>query len=107
MAPMTRTCESVMMAVLAIIVAMIMKLVYGSQVLAGVGAVIGVIVVTQLLTVVGVGGWFPYAEPRLWLRMGGPAMSATPIQLVLVIPVAVAGWAATSLWWQQAELTSN
>jgi hypothetical protein len=37
MAPMTRICESVMMAVLAIIVAMIMKLAYGSQVLAGVG----------------------------------------------------------------------
>jgi ABC-2 type transport system permease protein len=66
-------------------------------VLAGVGAVIGVIVVTQLLTVV---GWFPYAAPSLWLGMGGPAMSATPIQLVLVMPVAVAGWAATSLWWR-------
>jgi ABC-2 type transport system permease protein len=75
--------------------------------LAGVGAVIGVIVVTQLLTVVGVGGWFPYAAPSLWLGMGGPAMSASPIQLVLVIPVGLAGWAATALWWQQVELTSS
>ena len=75
--------------------------------LAGVGAVIGVIVVTQILTVLGTGAWFPYAAPSLWLGMGGPDLSARPAQLLLVVPVAAAGWAATALWWQQAELTSG
>ena len=75
--------------------------------LAGVGAVIGVIVLTQIVTVIGVGAWFPFAAPSLWLGMGGPEVSVSPGQLVLVVPVAAAGWAATALWWQQAELTSG
>ena len=75
--------------------------------LAGVGALIGVIVVTQILTVLGVGGWFPYAAPSLWLGMGGPEMTATPIQLVLVVPLAAVGWASTVFWWRHAELTSG
>ena len=75
--------------------------------LAGVGAVIGVIVVTQVLTVIGAGGWFPYAAPSLWLGMGGPEVSASTVQLLLVVPVAVAGWAATALTWQHTELTSS
>ena len=79
----------------------------GRSALAGVGAVIGVIVTTQILTVLGTGGWFPYAAPSLWLGMGGPNVSVTPIQLLLVVPVAAAGWAATALTWQHTELTST
>lgn len=75
--------------------------------LAGVGAVIGVIVSTQILTIVGVGPWFPYAAPSLWLGLGGPDLTANPAQLLLVLPLAAAGWAATALWWQHAELTST
>ena len=78
----------------------------GRSALAGVGAVIGVIVLTQILTVVGVGPWFPYAAPSLWLGMGGPELTASAGQLLLVLPLAGAGWAATALWWQHAELTS-
>jgi ABC-2 type transport system permease protein len=74
--------------------------------LAGVGAVIGIIVATQILTVIGVGPWFPYAAPSLWLGMGGPELTATVGQLLLVLPLAAVGWAATALWWQHAELTS-
>ena len=65
---------------------------------------IGVIVVTQILTVIGAGPWFPYAAPSLWLGMGGPDVSVSPAQLLLVLPVAATGWAATALWWQHAEL---
>ena len=79
----------------------------GRSALAGVGAVIGVIVTTQILTVIGTGGWFPYAAPSLWLGMGGPDVSVSPIQLLLVVPVAAAGWAATALTWQHTELTST
>lgn len=79
----------------------------GRSPLAGVGAVIGVIVVTQILTTIGTGAWFPYAAPSLWLGMGGPTLSATPLQLLLTLPVAAAGWTATALTWQYGELTSS
>jgi ABC-2 type transport system permease protein len=75
--------------------------------LAGVGAVIGIIVVTQILTVVGVGPWFPYAAPSLWLGMGGPDLTASVGQLLLVLPLAALGWAATALWWRYAELSGS
>jgi ABC-2 type transport system permease protein len=78
----------------------------GRSALGGVGAVIGVIVVTQILTVVGTGPWFPYAAPSLWLGMGGPDVTVSTAQLLLVLPVAAAGWAATALWWRYAELAS-
>lgn len=71
---------------------------------AGVGAVIGVIVATQILTTVGTGGWFPYAAPSLWLGMGGPQVSVTSMQLSLVLLVAATGWVATALSWQHREL---
>ena len=50
---------------------------------------------------------FPYAAPNLWLGMGGPDLSASPAQLLLVVLVAAAGWAATGLWWQEAELAGG
>lgn len=78
----------------------------GRSALAGVGAVIGVIVVTQILTVLGAGAWFPYAAPSLWQGMGGLDITVSPVQLLLALPVAAAGWAATALWWQHTELTS-
>ena len=95
---------AVLMALLAAAVRVVATI--GRSALAGVGAVIGVIVVTQILTVIGAGPWFPYAAPSLWLGMGGPDVSVSAAQLLLVLPVAAAGWAATALWWQHAELTS-
>lgn len=79
----------------------------GRSALGGVGAVIGIIVITQILTVIGVGPWFPYAAPSLWLGMGGPDLTASTAQLLLVLPLAGLGWTLTVLWWQHAELTSN
>lgn len=96
-------------AVLASLLALPFALVatIGRSALAGVGAVIGVIVVTQILTVIGVGSWFPYAAPSLWLGMGGPDLTASVGQLLLVLPLTAVGWAATALWWQYAELISG
>ena len=53
----------------------------GRSALGGVGAVIGVIVVTQILTVVATGPWFPYSAPSLWLGMGGPDVTVSTAQL--------------------------
>ena len=41
--------------------------------LPGIVTLIAVVVVTQLLTAIGVGAWFPYAAPALWLGMGSAA----------------------------------
>jgi ABC-2 type transport system permease protein len=94
---------AVLMALLGLPFAVVATL--GRSALAGVGAVIGVIVVTQLLTVIGAGPWFPYAAPSLWLGMGGPEVTVSPGQLLLVLPLVAAGWATTALYWQWAELT--
>ncbi len=74
--------------------------------LPAIGALLGLVVVTQIVTAAGAGGWFPYATPSLWLGMGGPdaASAITTTQLAATLPVAVAGAAATIWWWWRAEL---
>ena len=72
-----------------------------------VGTLILIIVVTQIVTSLGGGAWFPYAAPGLWLGLGGPgpAASVGAIQLILALPVAAAGVWATTRWWARAQLT--
>lgn len=74
--------------------------------LSGISALIGLIVLTQVVTLAGAGGWFPYAAPSLWSGMGGAAAAAavTPVQLLLAIPVGVAGLVAAARRWERAEL---
>ena len=74
--------------------------------LPAIAALIGIIVVTQIVTVAGAGGWFPYAAPGLWAGMGGPAAAdaVTGVQLALPVVVAVVGALATVRWWQVAEV---
>lgn len=74
--------------------------------LAGVGALLGLVVVTQVATVAGAGAWFPWAAPGLWAGMGGQAAAAavTPLQLFLALPVGVIGAIVTVRWWSTAEL---
>ncbi|WP_298460903.1 ABC transporter permease [uncultured Cellulomonas sp.] len=74
--------------------------------LPGIAALLAVVVVTQLVTVAGAGGWFPYAAPGLWAGMGGQtaADAVTGLQLALAVPVAVLGGVATVRWWQRAEV---
>lgn len=76
--------------------------------LPGVVALLLVVVVTQVATVLGLGGWFPYAAPSLWLGMGGPeaAREISVAQLLLPLVVgAAAGWACVQ-WWRRAEIAS-
>ncbi|MFS0698660.1 ABC transporter permease [Cellulomonas sp. 179-A 4D5 NHS] len=74
--------------------------------LPGIGALLGLVVVTQIAAVAGAGAWFPWAAPGLWAGMGGQAATATvmPAQLLLALPVAAAGVAGTIRWWATAEL---
>ena len=39
--------------------------------LPGIIALVALVVVTQLVTAIGAGAWFPYAAPALWMGMGG------------------------------------
>jgi ABC-2 type transport system permease protein len=61
-------------------------------------------VVTQLVTAIGVGAWFPFAAPALWMGMGGVAASQVSIiQLLLPLLVAALAVLATLSWWRRAE----
>ncbi|MCB7136239.1 ABC transporter permease [Cellulosimicrobium marinum] len=80
---------------------------WGRDALAGVGGVLGVVVVTQVVTVAGAGAWFPWAVPGLWLGMGGPAVTVTVPQLGTTALVGAAAWLATTWWWDRAELTAR
>ena len=74
--------------------------------LPGVGVLLGIVVVTQVVTVAGAGAWFPYAAPGTWAGMGGPALAATvrPVQLALAVPVAVGGVLLAAWWSERAEV---
>lgn len=74
--------------------------------LPGIAALLGVVIVTQVVTITGVGAWFPYAAPGMWSGMGGAELAATvlPVQLALAVPVGVAGVLATVWWWGRAEV---
>jgi ABC-2 type transport system permease protein len=74
--------------------------------LPAVGALLGLVVVTQIGTVAGAGAWFPWAAPGLWAGLGGAAAAAavTPVQLLLAVPVGAAGTLGTLRWWSTAEL---
>jgi len=67
--------------------------------LPAIAALILIVVITQILSVLGVGGWFPYAAPSLWAGMGDQAAAAliSPQQLSLVPLTGAAGIAAT-IW---------
>ncbi|MCK9795297.1 hypothetical protein M1843_16215 [Isoptericola sp. 4D.3] len=58
--------------------------------LATVGALIGVVALTQVVVLVGGGAWFPYAVPSLWTGTGGPDAAADVGGAALAITAAVA-----------------
>jgi ABC-2 type transport system permease protein len=77
--------------------------------LPAVGALILIVVVTQILTVIGVGAWVPFAATSLWAGMGGPAAAATiaPHHLSLIPLTAAAGVASTLWWWRRMQVVSR
>lgn len=81
----------------------------GRGYLPGVGGLVLLVVITQVVTAFGAGAWFPYAAPGLWMGMGGSDAAETinPLQLILCIPVSVLGIAATGQWWKTMEVTAG
>jgi ABC-2 type transport system permease protein len=78
----------------------------GRGYLPGIGALLGIVVVTQFVITLGAGAWFPWAAPGLWSGLGGPELAAqvTPVQLALPPLVGLLGVALTALWWQRSEV---
>lgn len=67
---------------------------------------VAVIVVSQVLTVLGWGAWFPWSVPALLAGAGGTSVEpVTPAGALAVVVIAVAGLAATILWWDRADQT--
>ncbi|GHF93247.1 hypothetical protein GCM10017783_01470 [Deinococcus piscis] len=74
--------------------------------LPGIGAVLGITVVSQFATALGGGAWVPWAAPALWAGIAGPVIAAqvSPLQLLLPALVGTLSIGALLHWWQYAEL---
>ena len=67
---------------------------------------VAMVALSQILTVLGWGTWFPWAVPALLAGAGGTAVEpVTPAAVVLVLIVATAGLQATIAWWNGADQT--
>ena len=73
--------------------------------LATVGALIGVVALTQVVVLVGAGAWFPFAVPSLWTGTGGPGAAAEIGGGALALTAAVAPAAAVLVVAQWRRLT--
>lgn len=73
----------------------------GRGLLPGIAAAVGLLVVTQVLTIAGVGSWFPIAAPALW-ALDPTAVSPAQFALVPVVPLIFG--ALTIRAWGRLEL---
>ena len=60
--------------------------------LPGIVTLLAVVVVTQLVTAIGLGAWFPYAAAALWLGMGGAAAASQVSMIQLLLPLPLQRW---------------
>ncbi|MFJ6215675.1 ABC transporter permease [Streptomyces sp. NPDC092296] len=72
--------------------------------LGAVGGLVGLVVVTQLVTSFGGGGWFPWAVPGLWAGFGGAEIQVGGMQFALPVVVALISVGATAVRWRGLEL---
>lgn len=72
--------------------------------LGSLGALLGLVVATQLLVAVGGGAWFPWAVPGLWAGFGGTEITVSPVQLLLPVVVGLVSVAATVHAWRRLQL---
>lgn len=72
------------------------------SVLAAVGGAIALVVIGQVGTLAGAGGWMPYAAPVLWAMNGGADVSG--IQLALPAVVALAFTVLSCVAWDRLQL---
>lgn len=68
-----------------------------------VGALVGMVALTQIVVLLGGGTWFPYAAPSLWAGMGGAEAAAAvgPPHLMLAAAMAPLGAAAVVHAWRR------
>ncbi len=74
----------------------------GRSALAGIATAIGILVVAQVAVIAGADGWFTFAAPGLWAVSNGSQVS--PLQLVMVIPLALVSFGAVLLAWKRLQL---
>ena len=74
----------------------------GRGLLAGIGTIIGIVVVAQVAVLSGIGAWFPFSAPGLWATSAGTAASAG--QLALVVPVFLLFAGGTIATWKRLQL---
>ncbi len=99
--------KAVTVGLLAVLLALPLGFVASSArgYLPAIGALILLVVATQVITTIGGGAWFPYASPSLRSGMGGAARSSVGfIQLALVPMLAAGSVAATLNWWRRAQI---
>lgn len=79
---------------------------WGRGYLPAVGTTIGVVVLAVVATLVGIGGWFPFAAPGIWTVSpdSGPPSPILTIQLLIVLPVAAGMAALTIRAWRRLQL---
>ncbi len=67
---------------------------------------VAMIALSQILTVLGVGSWFPWAVPAILAGAGGAAVEPVTAGAIVVLGlVALAGVIATITWWERADQT--
>lgn len=74
--------------------------------LAPIGAIVGIVAISQVAAVSGLGGWFPFAAPGLWAGLSGAAAvsTVTAAQLTLVPVVGIVFAALTVRAWRRLQL---
>jgi ABC-2 type transport system permease protein len=67
---------------------------------------VAMVAMSQILTVLGWGAWFPWAVPALLAGAGGTSVEAvTPAGVIVLLIVAAAGVLGTIAWWARADQT--
>ncbi|WP_028051022.1 ABC transporter permease [Cellulomonas sp. URHD0024] len=78
----------------------------GRGYLPAVGALLGVVLVSQVVVLLGGGAWFPWAVPSLLVGTGGEtaAVAVSPVGVALVVVVGALAWGVTVRAWARLQL---
>ncbi len=77
----------------------------GRGYLPAVGGLLVLVILAQVATIAGAGGWWPWSVPAMWAMGPEAGMPAVAAARLLVVPaVALAGALVTLRWWRHAEV---
>ncbi len=77
----------------------------GRGYLPAVGGLLVLVVLAQVATIAGAGGWWPWSIPAVWAMRPEAGMTAIAAPRLLLVPtVALAGAVITLRWWRHAEV---